>query len=161
MEWRVVYVKSKAEKKVAERLEQKGFEVFCPLQMQVRQWSDRKKKVYVPYFSSYVFVKLTDKQRLSVLQTPGVVNFVFWLYKPVVIAHAEMAEVQAFFSRYKTEELKVEAIKTGDVVRVNQGVFKTRKGVVFQQTKKNVSLYIEQLGVMLKVVIPKTQIEKS
>lgn len=161
MEWRVVYVKSKAEKKVAERLEQKGFEVFCPLQMQVRQWSDRKKKVYVPYFSSYVFVKLTDKQRLSVLQTPGVVNFVFWLYKPVVIAHAEMAEVQAFFSRYRTEELKVEAIKTGDVVRVNQGVFKTRKGVVFQQTKKNVSLYIEQLGVMLKVVIPKTQIEKS
>lgn len=161
MEWRVVYVKSKAEKKVAERLEQKGFEVFCPLQMQVRQWSDRKKKVYVPYFSSYVFVKLTDKQRLSVLQTPGVVNFVFWLHKPVVIAHAEMAEVQAFFSRYKTKELKVEAIKTGDVVRVNQGVFKTRKGVVFQQTKKNVSLYIEQLGVMLKVVIPKTQIEKS
>lgn len=161
MEWRVVYVKSKAEKKVAERLEQKGFEVFCPLQMQVRQWSDRKKKVYVPYFSSYVFVKLTDKQRLSVLQTPGVVNFVFWLHKPVVITHAEMAEVQAFFSRYRTEELKVEAIKTGDVVRVNQGVFKTRKGVVFQQTKKNVSLYIEQLGVMLKVVIPKTQIEKS
>ena len=161
MEWRVVYVKSKAEKKVAERLEQKGFEVFCPLQIQVRQWSDRKKKVYVPYFSSYVFVKLTEKQRLSVLQTPGVVNFVFWLHKPVIISNAEMAEVQAFFSTYKAEEFKMETITAGDTVRVNQGVFKERKGIVFQQTRKNVSLYIEQLGVMLKVVIPKTQIEKS
>jgi hypothetical protein len=34
--------------KVAEQLTKMGIECYCPLITQVRQWSDRKKKVVVP-----------------------------------------------------------------------------------------------------------------
>ena len=56
MPWYVIYTKPKNEKKVAERLQQIEIEVFCPLVTVVKQWSDRKKKIQIPLFNSYVFV---------------------------------------------------------------------------------------------------------
>jgi hypothetical protein len=53
-------VKPNGRKKVAEQLTKMGIECYCPLITQVRQWSDRKKKVVVPLFNSYVFVQVAD-----------------------------------------------------------------------------------------------------
>ncbi|MGH2644138.1 MAG: transcription termination/antitermination NusG family protein, partial [Chitinophagaceae bacterium] len=53
MPWYALYTKSRNEKKVAERLVQKDIEIFFPLQEEVHQWSDRRKKVKVPVFRSY------------------------------------------------------------------------------------------------------------
>src|SRR5690625_3678238 len=91
--WRVLYVNSRAEKKVAERLAAKGFEVFCPLRTTLRQWSDRKKKVRVPYFPSYVFVRYEEKDRLSVVETPGVVGLENYLHRQAVLREKEMQYV--------------------------------------------------------------------
>lgn len=77
MNWYVVYTKPKWEKKVAEQLRNKGIECYCPLITQVRQWSDRKKKVEVPLFNSYVFVQLPDSERNAVFQSVGVVRYCF------------------------------------------------------------------------------------
>jgi transcriptional antiterminator RfaH len=54
--WFVFYTKSRQEKKVNELLLKKKFEPFLPMQQVMRQWSDRKKKVTVPLFNSYIFV---------------------------------------------------------------------------------------------------------
>ena len=42
--WYVIKTNSRAEKKVEERLQMLGFEVFLPLQTSINQWSDRKKR---------------------------------------------------------------------------------------------------------------------
>ena len=47
LNWYVLYTTSRAEKKVAQRLEEKGLEVFLPMIEELRQWSDRKKKVEI------------------------------------------------------------------------------------------------------------------
>jgi transcription antitermination factor NusG len=39
------------------------------LSLPVRQWSDRKKKVVVPLFNSYVFVQVADSDRSLVFQS--------------------------------------------------------------------------------------------
>lgn len=75
MNWYVIYTKPKWEKKVAEQLADAGIECYCPLITQVRQWSDRKKKVVVPLFNSYVFVRLEDCDRNLVFQSPGAVRY--------------------------------------------------------------------------------------
>ena len=49
--WYVVKTNSRAEKKVYERLEFLGLEVYLPLVITIKQWSDRKKKVEVPLIS--------------------------------------------------------------------------------------------------------------
>ena len=89
MNWYVVYTKPRWEKKVVEQLNQKGIECYCPLITQVRQWSDRKKKVDVPLFNSYVFVHLEESDRNSVFLSSGVVRYLFWLGKLAVVRAIE------------------------------------------------------------------------
>lgn len=155
MVWNVLYVKSRAEKKVSERLENDGVEVFCPLKTEVRQWSDRKKKVKIPYFPSYVFVRFEKKKKPDVLKTPGVVGFVYWLRKPAVIREQEMRTVMDFFKDRKDEKISFRSFKKGDRLKIERGPLKERKGVVLRQTKEKVVLQIEQLGVVLTAEVPK------
>jgi len=54
--WYVVYTTPRGEKKANHRLEEKGIETYLPLRKTIRQWSDRKKKIEVPLFTSYLFV---------------------------------------------------------------------------------------------------------
>lgn len=44
-QWLVAYVQSCLEKKTAERLKAMGVEYYLPIQSEIRQWSDRRKRV--------------------------------------------------------------------------------------------------------------------
>ena len=59
--WYAIFTKSRSEKKVYERLLDADIEAFLPIVKTVRQWSDRKKTVYLPLIPSYVFVKMDEK----------------------------------------------------------------------------------------------------
>lgn len=76
--WYAVQTRSRHEKKVAEEIEDKGICSFLPQISRVHQWSDRRKKVDLPLFPGYVFVRTaySPEARLSVLKTPGVAGFV-------------------------------------------------------------------------------------
>ena len=76
--WFAVQTKARHEKRVAAELEEKGVVAFLPLSNEVHQWSDRKRRVELPLFSTYVFVRLGGEQnsRIKVLQTNGVFGFV-------------------------------------------------------------------------------------
>jgi transcription antitermination factor NusG len=90
MNWYVVYTKPKWEKKVAEQLK-KGIACYCPLVTQVRQWSDRKKKVEVPLFNSYVLVARSTKIWFSIGR---VVRYLFWLGKPAIVRDEEIDTIK-------------------------------------------------------------------
>ena len=79
--WHVIYTKSRAEKKVEERLNNFGIEAYCPVKQEVKQWSDRKKKILVPILPSMVLVNIDEKERNNVFDIPGVVRYMFWLGK--------------------------------------------------------------------------------
>lgn len=74
--WYALSVRSRFEKKTEAELRRKGIETFLPLVEEVRMWSDRKKRVHEPLFRGYVFVKSDLSNRLSIVQTDGVVRFV-------------------------------------------------------------------------------------
>ena len=54
MPWHALYVHSRAEKKVYERLVEMGLEAYLPLITKMKRWSDRMKKVEEPLFKSYL-----------------------------------------------------------------------------------------------------------
>lgn len=56
--WYAVHTYPQNEKKVATELQQKGIEIFLPLITEIHQWSDRKKRVDVPLFPGYLFVRM-------------------------------------------------------------------------------------------------------
>lgn len=159
-QWFVLYVNSRSEKKTASLLQKMGFEVFCPLKTEYRQWSDRMKKVEVPYFSSYVFAKFKEKEVEQVLQTRGVVRRLFWLGKPAVVRNDEMQEVQAFFNDYKEQNICRETLEVGDTVEIVQGDFQNRKAVVLQQNTHQVTLNLLALNCKFKVILNKDKVEK-
>jgi len=71
--WYAVYTKSRTEKKLTGRLNEKGIESYLPLRKTLKQWSDRKKIVEEPLISSYVFVNIQNSRYYDVLNTQGAV----------------------------------------------------------------------------------------
>src|SRR4030095_4458128 len=94
--WYALYTKPRWEKKVDGVLIRKDIESWCPLQKVQRQWSDRKKIIEDPIFKSYVFVHINEDERLKVLQTEGVLNFVHYLNKPAIIRNEEIELIKSF-----------------------------------------------------------------
>ena len=148
MNWFVIYTKSRQEKKVALQLEKMGITVYCPMINQIRQWSDRKKKVEVPLISSYVFVQLKERDREAVFEVPGIVRYVYWLEKPAIVRDEEIAVMKAWLST-QTVEAKVESLRRGDRMKVSSGVFEGKEGFVEEISKNRVLLLLPDLGMKI------------
>jgi len=97
MNWYALYIKSRNEKKSAKQLADLGLTVYCPVKMQIRQWSDRKKKIEIPLIPSYIFVQLEERDRDLVFQVSGVVRYVFWLGKPAIVRNEEILILKEYF----------------------------------------------------------------
>ena len=153
MNWYVVYTKPKWEKKVAEQLRNSGIECYCPLITQVRQWSDRKKKVEVPLFNSYVFVQLPDSERNAVFQSVGAVRYLFWLGKPAVVRDEEINIIKKWMDPSEGNEVSLLSFKVGDAIQLDSGPFSTQKATVQEVTNTHYVLVLASLGCVLKIKI--------
>jgi transcription antitermination factor NusG len=153
MNWYVVYTKPKWEKKVAEQLNKIGIECYCPLITQVRQWSDRKKKVEVPLFNSYVFVLLEDADRNLVFQSAGAVRYLFWLGKPAIVKNEEISVIKSWLETPDTYDISIDSIKVGDKITLESGPFSAQEAIVREVNKTHYILVLETLGCVLKMKI--------
>ena len=153
MNWYVIYTKPKWEKKVAEQLAEAGIDCYCPLITQIRQWSDRKKKVEVPLFNSYVFVQLDESERNSVFQSAGVVRYLFWLGKPAIVRHEEIEVIKKWINTSDAADVIVENYKIGDAIQLESGPFSAQKAIVQEVTNTYYVLVLESLGCVLKMKI--------
>ena len=154
--WFALYTKPRWEKKVDGVLLRKDIESWCPLQKVERQWSDRKKIIEDPIFKSYVFVRIHDDERLKVLQTEGVLNFVHYLNKPAIIRDEEITLIKSFLSekevRISTQSMQ--SFKQNDKVIVKHGVFMDNTGTVLRSTSNKVYIKLESLQQVMIVEFP-------
>ncbi|KIC03424.1 antitermination protein NusG [Flavobacterium sp. JRM] len=151
MNWYVVYTKPKWEKKVADQLNKIGITCYCPLITQIRQWSDRKKKIEVPLFNSYVFVQLEDLDRNLVFQTPGVIRYLFWLGKPAIVRDEEINVIKNSLSSPIISEVSLVPFKIGDKIKLDSGVFSNQDAIVQEISNTHYILVLESLGCVLKI----------
>jgi transcription antitermination factor NusG len=149
--WYVVYTKPKWEKKVAEQLKEKGVECYCPLIIQVKQWSDRKKKVEVPLFNSYVFVQIEESNRNDVFLSTGVVRYLFWLGKPAIVRDEEIQTIKKWLDGSQVNEITIEQYQVGDRVKVASGPFSSQEAIIQEVNKTHFVLVLESLGCVLKM----------
>lgn len=153
MPWYALYTNPRQEKKVASRLQQIGIEVYCPLIIQVRQWSDRKKKVEVPLLPSYIFVKVEPNERDTVFQVSGVVRYLFWLGQPAIIRESEIEIMRNWLEDTIVTSFEVLGIQLGSVYEIPSGPFIGQQGIVTGVEKNYLILVLEQLGV--KIILNK------
>ncbi|HET8887188.1 MAG TPA: UpxY family transcription antiterminator [Salinimicrobium sp.] len=151
MPWYVLYTKPKAEKEVTKSLEALGINVFCPLITEIRQWSDRKKKVSVPLFKSYVFVNLEESERDRVFLVNGIVRYLFWLGKPAVVKDEEIKVIKDWLGREDLEEMRISKYAPGDKIILEEGAFKNQEAMVKEVGKNRMRLVLSNLGFIINI----------
>ena len=144
--WYAVYTKPRCEKKVADLLVKKGIENYCPLNKVQKQWSDRKKIILEPLFTSYVFVRIAAEEQLAVRQTHGILNFVYWLSKPAVIRNDEIDIIKRFLNEHSCVRLEKVAVNVNDIVKIVTGPFMEQEGQVILLKNKTVRIMFPSLG---------------
>lgn len=149
-DWYVLYTKPRNEKKVDERLRLRGFNSYCPLMTTVRQWSDRKKKVMLPMFPSYTFVKVEEYKREDVLADPGVLNFVFWQGEPAKVREKEIEAIRRIADEGQSIQIESNEMISGHSLIIPNGPFKGLVGKINSVDNKNISIFIQPLGCVIK-----------
>ena len=114
--WFVLCTKPRNELKVTERLTRIGVEVYTPTKVEVRQWSDRKKKVTIPLLPSMVLVQLSEKEVDVVFDVPGAVRFLFEHGKRASVSNEEVLAMKRYLETVVQKESKTLAV--GDLVKV-------------------------------------------
>ena len=159
--WYVVYVRSRHEKKVHRLFEEKGVESSLPLIKTTRKWSDRKKKVEIPLFRGYVFVRIdigTDK--LNILKTDGVVKFIGIHIKPSRIPDEQIRWIHMMVEKSDTVQNEKE-IPVGQKVRVIAGPFKGVEGVAMRAgNQSRLVIVIESIMNAVSVEISPNYLQK-
>ena len=164
--WHALYVRSRAEKKVLAQLEDMGIQAYLPLITRVKQWSDRRKKVEEPLFKSYVFVYSNEKEHIPVLSVYGVLKFVTFEHKAVIVPENHILAIKRFIQDFERgEEGKImsnnEDLKEGQMVRIINGPMKGLTGRLDAvKDKRRLIVFIDVVGKYIPVNIPRTKVER-
>jgi len=132
--WYALYTRHHHEGIVARALGSKGFEVFLPLYSADHRWKDRIKRLSLPLFPCYVFLRGPGERWLEILTTPGFHNIVGFGGQPAMIPWAEIDAIR----RVVESPIKAEPhpyLKSGDRVRVIAGPLEGVEGILLR--KKN------------------------
>ena len=160
--WKVVYVSSRAEKKVAERLKENGIECYMPMKKELKQWSDRKKMVESPLINGYVFVNPSALDRDKVLQYSGVLHYVRYNSGDAIVRDIEIEALRSIEQKgYFVNAEFSKPLNTGDRVSIEYGPFKGLFGSVKTQAKESIyTISIEGIGYDLTVRVPEEVLVK-
>ncbi len=159
--WYALYTRPKFEKKVAERLDEAGYEVWLPMQTVVRQWSDRKKKLKVPLFNSYVFIRADSSELYNAVQFDGVAKTVHFNGQPAAIRDEQIDMIRKVLIGPDAFDVRERSYNRGDMVSVVEGPLKGSTGRwINWRGKKRVCLELEQLHQVILVEVPAAFIEK-
>jgi transcription termination/antitermination protein NusG len=130
--WFAVYTRSRHEKTCAEQMSRRSIEHFLATYETVRHWKDRQKRLSLPLFSGYVFVRIRFEERRSVLVIPGVVQIVGFGDRPAPIADQEIENVRGILSRGGLAEPHP-YLAVGRRVRIARGVLAGLEGVLIRK----------------------------
>lgn len=151
--WYAAYTCPRHEKYVAQQLVNRHIGSFLPLYSSVRRWKDRRKRLELPLFPGYVFVQMTERNRLDILRLPGVVQLVCFQGKPAAIA---LAEIEAL-RRGTTGSVVVQPhpyLKEGRKVRIISGPMTGTEGIFVRrkhQTRLVISISLIQRSVAMEI----------
>ncbi|RLD21416.1 MAG: antitermination protein NusG [Bacteroidetes bacterium] len=160
--WLVFYTKSRSEKAAHDLLLKFGFESYLPLNKVLRQWSDRKKKVEVPLFNSYLFVRDIEANIPEILKTPGISWNIRHNGVPAVLRENELATIKRFLESGLTLEIgSVQDMEKGDQVKIMDGPMKGAIGFLSgEYNDQKFTIELETIDQVMKVSVDKGLLKK-
>ena len=153
--WHVVYVKARHEKTFHSQVLESGIESFLPMKKELHTWSDRRKWVEVPLFSSYVFVSLAHGDRSRLYSLAGFGRFVTSDGKPSVVPQWQIDGIRKLVDFYPesievsdSDFVATEGIITGGPLAGIRGK------IIDVKNGKSFAIKIDGIEKVLSVIIP-------
>lgn len=149
-QWLVAYVQSCLEKKTAQRLAAMGIECYLPVQSEIRQWSDRRKRVDRLVIPMMIFVHVTPQERPLPLSLQAVSRYMVLRGEstPAVIPDEQMDRFR-FMLDYSPEAVEMcsARLAPGDAVKVIKGPLAGLEGeLITVNGKSKVAVRLDMLG---------------
>lgn len=148
MKWFVIYTKPNFEIKVTNAINSMGIEAYCPVYHQIKQYSDRKKKIIKPLIPSYIFLKIPEENRNKVFTIPGVVRYLFWLGRPAQVMEKEIELLKGNLND-NYDEVLISQLTKGKEFTIPSGPLKGRTGMVLDVLKNKLRLELPGLGLLV------------
>lgn len=148
--WLAAYVKMHHEKRVRDRLTAMGIENFLPVQEEVRQWSDRKKKVERVLIPMMIFVHVDTEEQRSVITHPSILRYLTLRgeHAPTEIPSGQMERFRFMIDHSEsTVSFSADNLQPGEKVRVIKGSLAGLEGeLITIEGKSRIAIRIHQLG---------------
>jgi transcriptional antiterminator NusG len=135
-QWYAGRTRPRAEKAVHRMLERQGVESYLPLVERERSWTDRAKRVSLPLFPGYLFLRFRRATISAVLGIPGLMDVVRDGGEPAVVREDELDSVRVLLDGVrKSGELPTptDYLVVGDPVKVVGGPFAGLSGILIEE----------------------------
>ncbi|MRT91916.1 UpxY family transcription antiterminator [Ancylomarina sp. 16SWW S1-10-2] len=161
--WHAIYTRSRSERKLLEELVENGVDCYLPMQKQLRVWSDRKKWVETPLFTSYVFVRVSELEYHQAIQSTWAVRYVSFGGKAVIIPESQIEGLKTFLADKEREvEVTTRHFKKGDQLEVTSGPLQGVLGELIQiRGQQRLVLRFESLGCCVHAEISADEVEHT
>jgi transcription antitermination factor NusG len=147
--WYAAYTCANHEKRVAQQVERRSLECFLPLYETVRRWKDRRVRLELPLFPGYVFVRMALRDRLRVLQIPGVARLVGFDGRPSPVPNEDIEAIRACLAGRHPMQPHC-YVQRGQRVRVLSGPLAGLSGIVVRQKKR--TRFVISLDLLMRSV---------
>lgn len=150
-QWYAACTSARHEKRIAERFERDNLEFFLPLYDTVHQWRNGRKKLRLPLLPGYIFVRIPLRERLRVLQVPGVAYLVGYGTCPTPIPDGEMQVLRTAVTSERCMEPHP-FLRVGEKVRVVAGPLTGAEGILLRK-KENFRVVLSVELVVRSVIV--------
>lgn len=157
--WYAVFTLSNHEKRVTERCTQRQVESFLPLYKTRRKWRNRcTVDLELPLFPNYFFVRIVPRDRVQVLQLPGVISIISSKGQLLPLADEY---IEALRDGLRVHKIEPHAdVAPGELVRITTGPLAGAEGIL--ERHKNgfrVLLKLEMLARSISVEVGADEVE--
>lgn len=130
--WFAVFTLPQNEKSVVRHLDLREVESFLPTYEAVRVWKNRQRiRLTLPLFPTYLFVHIDRRERVKVLQSPGVLQIVGNGREGVPVSDCEIELLRSSVGEQRVEPYRDLVI--GQKVRIKSGVMQGVEGTLVRK----------------------------
>ncbi len=153
--WLVLYTRPRYEKKVHAQLVEWNVQCYLPLRTETKQWSDRKKEIELPLFSGYIFVFVSERERIQALQADGAMKYIMFGGKIAEVSEEVIQSIKLAMTRPENVRLEETTLRLGQKVRVRFGPMKGMVGHLVEfRGNTRVAIHVEAIQQILSVEVP-------
>ena len=134
--WYAVFTVPQSEKSVVKHLGLREIESFLPTNETVRLWKNPQRvKTILPLFPTYLFVHISSRERVKVLQSPGVLQIVGNGREGVPLPDSDVEILRCGLRSQHIEPYR--ELVVGEKVRIKSGLMRGIEGTLVRKCTGN------------------------